>query len=276
MNSGKHNDLLPQVVPAQFRCYAEHRSTTSENINGKAKRKQSENSFDTSAERQSDEANTDRSEITEEALTERKRVLTSGEDSTTDCDYNDQKIHAAATNKRAEEQDLTFEEDSLVSSEDIEQKPATTASEGKPNEYFSDRDGSELSDPDIRSSMVENIDIQKLEINSIRNSNPDESTLILDDKLRRSMKESPLVDSRKSPAEKQNTGVSEMDEARQMDTVNVVVVNVTTDEGEDVNADIYEYEKGQASGNVHINPIPCPARFVGNRLLVNCHSRFRC
>lgn len=258
MNFGKQKDLLPVVIPAQFRQSLEqHRSGTSDQITRKPQRKLSKNRFDTSeacSDAEYNEASVDRKEITEDGLTERKRVLTSGGDSGTDCDYNDPKIHAPDRNKRAEERDLTFTEDSSISSDCVKQNSidvVESTSRRKPNEGdSSDRDTFVVSA--VENSMVENIDLEKLEINSVHSSSSetDENTAIFSAKAG-SVKDSTIVDSRKLSMENlYSTREVEMNERKvsHMDSVNIVVVNVTTDEGEDVNADIYEYEKEKDPG----------------------------
>ena len=255
ISNGQHRDLLPQVFPAQFRYNSEQRSIYSKQINCKTQGKLSKNTFDTreaSTEPQSNEAISDRNEITEDGLTERKRVLTSGEDSDTDCDYNEPIAHSSASNIRANEQELTSRESSSISSEDINQKLVKVLKDSSPErpeaEIFS-RETDEIFNLTRKSSMVENIDLQKLEINSVHDSSSETGGSIMNMKSR-PVHDSSLVDARKSLSDYNLSREIEMSDHTEdhMENVNVVVVNVTTDEGEDVNADIYEYEKGKGHG----------------------------
>ena len=255
IGSGQHKDLLPQVVPAQLRYNTDQRSATSEQINCKAQRKLSKNRFDTreaNTEPQFSEASSNRREITEDVLTERKRVLTSGGDSDTDCDYNERNTYDSVSNKSVEGRDLSLREGSSISSGVIKEKDVKVLDDTKrkrPDEEASSRNADEIVDPAVKSSMVENIDLQKLEINSIHSSCSETEENIVDVKSAQ-FKDPSFVDSRKSSAERRSTREIEMNErkASHMESVNIVVVNVTTDEGEDVNADIYEYEKGKEPG----------------------------
>ena len=255
IGSGQQRDLLPHVFPAHFRYNSEQRSATSKQINSKTQGRLSKNLFDTreaSTETQSSEVSSVHIEITDGALTERQRVLTSAEDNDTDCDYNEPTVYSSALNKRAGKQELTSGENSSISSEDINQKVEKLledTSPQRPDSEISVRETEEISDLARESSMVENINLQKLEINSVCSSNSETGGSIVNMKSGR-FQDSSLVDSRKSSSDTHPTPRIEMNDhtGSHMEIVNIVTVNVTTDDGKDINADIFEYEKGKQQG----------------------------
>jgi len=242
VGSDTEKDLLPQVFPAQFRYNSGLRSTDPKPINSKDQSKLSKSTFDrgeANVEPQSSEASSDRNEILKDALTEEKPALTSGEDSDTGYKYNVPATCSSATQRQAENLELISKENSSVSSEDIKERVA--ASRVKPDGTISHNETEEISDLTRESSMVENIDLQKLEINSVCSSNSGTGGNIQDIDSG-TLQESISVRSRKSDTHPIRESDMDNCTANHMEGVDIVVVNVTTEEGEDVNADIYEYE----------------------------------
>ena len=248
LGSDTQEDLLPQVFPAQFRYNSEIRSTDPKAISSKAQSKLSKNAFDTgeaNAEPQSSEASSDRREISKDVLTEEKPALTSGEDSDTVYKYNVPATCSSATQRQAENVELISKENSSVSSEDIKER--VDCSRVKPDGTISHNETEEISDLTRESSMVENIDLQKLEINSVCSSNSETGGNIqdIDSGI---LQESISVHSGKSDSHPIRENDMDNRTTNHMESVDIVIVNVTTEEGEDVNADIYEYEKKKQKG----------------------------
>ncbi|XP_065051650.1 uncharacterized protein LOC135681234 isoform X1 [Rhopilema esculentum] len=256
--SAKHKDLLPQVIPAQLRHNPEQVSQASR----RAELKLSKNRFDTSeanAEPQSSEARTDRREITDDVLTERNRVLTSGGDSDTECDYNDPSQGESESHKRADKSELTSVGEKVASSDKICQEtvnPPSKIEHSDAGAVALDENITASADHNTQSSMVDSIDLQALDLNSISSSvsDTDENRIA---EIRSGL---PLNSSATSfhrhHTYTDSTRESEMNELKSssFENVTVVVVNVTTDEGEDVNADIYEYNRKREAKDGNFDP----------------------
>ena len=266
--SGRHKDLLPQVIPAQLCQNPEPQRSIPEEINRQAGDKLSENRFDTSgisAELHSYDASLDHRKIKEECITDHRRGLTSGVNRDSQEANDNQRELVVDEDEKPDDSITVSEADENISPDD-ERSDGSSNSLAKEtariDEFLTAQNTFEDKE-NITYSTVDSIDIENIEIRSTGSSvSVTDETVFVDVEVEKianetefePMKSEQPTELQAEKSEHQHTrGESEMNELKPstMDNVTVVVVNVTTDEGEDVKADIYEYgceEKEKCDG----------------------------
>lgn len=266
---GRHKDLLPQVIPAQLCQNPEPQRSIPEEINRQAGDKLSGNRFDTigvSTEPHSYDASLDHRKIKEECITDERLGLTSGINRDAQ-EADDNQCESVVDEEEKPGDFITESEGNENTSPDDERSNGTSNSLTREvteiDEFLTAQNTSEDKE-NITYSTIDSIDIENIEIRSTGSpiSVTDETVFVdvEDGKIANETEFEPMKSER--PTELQPEKLeqhckreSDMNELKPstMDNVTVVVVNVTTDEGEDVNADIYEYgceEKEKCDGEL--------------------------